>query len=282
MLSWALSRRRRRLRTDSERPSTDTQPEPSANGGYVDQFPTDENALDLFATEWATRPHVDQDGNGSVPDDRIAWFIEKLGSIENLSVLELGPLEAAQTRLLEESGAGPILAVEANKQAFLRCLAVKNLLGLEAKFMLGDFQKLLGAHTPKFDLILASGVLYHLSDPLQTLLDMMHVSDRICIWTHYFEADAIAGSCEPLRIAMEFPAQERVIGSDRMTYHPMAYGASAELPVFRGGVAPSASWIELNDLVALFARHGYRVETGMQQTTPNGPCACIVAFRQPS
>jgi hypothetical protein len=63
------------------------------------------------------------------------------GRLDDMSLLELGPLEGAHTYQLEKLGAKSILAIEANVEAFLKCLITKEITGLQvAKFMLGISQ----------------------------------------------------------------------------------------------------------------------------------------------
>ena len=60
--------------------------------------------------------------------------------MDGFRILELGPLEGAHTYQLEKLGAAEIVAIEANKEAFLKCLIIKELAQLErARFLLGDF-----------------------------------------------------------------------------------------------------------------------------------------------
>jgi Protein of unknown function (DUF1698) len=84
-----------------------------------------------------------------------------------MTVLELGPLEGAHTYRLQQLGAGRILAIESNVEAYLKCLIVKEALGMKrAEFMLGDFTLYLQECTERFDLVFCCGVLYHMQDPL--------------------------------------------------------------------------------------------------------------------
>jgi hypothetical protein len=67
--------------------------------------------------------------------------------------------------MLEAAGA-QIDAIEANQRTYLRCLITKEILGLtRSKFWLGDFIKALENWDQRYDLIVASGVLYHLKNP---------------------------------------------------------------------------------------------------------------------
>src|ERR1019366_3439941 len=73
-------------------------------------------------------------------------------------------------------------AVEANKEAFLRCLVLKNLFNLRATFLLGDFVSHLEGSL-RYDLIYASGILYHLTDPAEFLVNCASRCDHLFIWS---------------------------------------------------------------------------------------------------
>lgn len=84
--------------------------------------PSEQNAFDLFPTAWSSSfDGVNTSGNFRGTDDaRLAWLFQNV-DLRQKSVLELGPLEAAHTYMLEKAGAS-VLAIESNKGAFLRCL----------------------------------------------------------------------------------------------------------------------------------------------------------------
>ena len=85
-------------------------------------------------------------------DERIAWFIEELGGVQNQSVLELGPLEAGHTYMLARAGAASVLGIEANPHAYLKCLIIREIMELrQARFLCGDFIKYLQTTEEKFD-----------------------------------------------------------------------------------------------------------------------------------
>jgi hypothetical protein len=113
--------------------------------GYVQGSPSDQKALDIFKGEWSSQlPGACKELKaGTVPlfeDARMVWAAEQLGGFSGQRVIELGPLEAGHTYMLESLGAESILAVEANKRAFLKCLIVKEILRLNrSRFVLGDF-----------------------------------------------------------------------------------------------------------------------------------------------
>ena len=85
-----------------------------------------------------------------VNDERIRWLLEQLGNVEGEKILELGPLEGGHTYMLEHAGA-KVTSVEGNYGAFLRCLTVKNLLGLEcSKFYAKELSTILKKKGPYF------------------------------------------------------------------------------------------------------------------------------------
>ena len=138
--------------------------------GYVELIPTDQNALDIFKGEWSSRlPGIWKELNaGTIPlfeDPRILWAADQLGGFGNQRVLELGPLEAGHSYMLETLGADTVIAVEANKRAYLKCLIIKEILNLKrCRFELGDCVTFLRENQTAFDVCLASGVLYHMRE----------------------------------------------------------------------------------------------------------------------
>src|SRR4028119_854753 len=100
--------------------------------------PSPQNALDIFKGEWASclpgSLSVLQAGKGQLfEDSRILWSVEQVGggTIKGKKIIELGPLEAGHTYMMETLGADSITAIESNTRAYLKCLIIKELLGLK-------------------------------------------------------------------------------------------------------------------------------------------------------
>lgn len=116
---------------------------------------------------WTTRYEVDgKRVGGSVEmlsDLRLLWHLDVVGGATNKRVLELGPLEGAHTKMMIDYGAREVVAIEGFAACWLRCLIVKEAFRLhQAQFLYGDFcNYVAGYHGPKFDFVLAAGVLYH-------------------------------------------------------------------------------------------------------------------------
>jgi len=269
-------------------PASEPAGAPDASASVLDQYvrshPSAQNAVDLFAGEWSSAlpAHVGVTA-GSVAlfdDGRVRWIIERTGGVDGRSVLELGPLEGAHTTMLEAAGAR-VTAIEANSRAFLRCLVVKEILPLRsARFLLGDFVSFMEDTEDRYDLVLASGVVYHAPDPLRMLAAIAQVTDRVGIWTHYYHPQLIAGDEWAARLFRSAPFTGSLAGVD-VTLHRREYRESLECSGFCGGPEESAVWMELDDIVAVLRALGFdRVDvTDDDHHHLHGACALLYAER---
>jgi hypothetical protein len=208
---------------------------------------------------------------------------EELGSIDGFEVLELGPLEAGHTYMLEKSGAN-VFAIEANFDAFMRCLIVKNRFDLRAKFVLGDFVKSFGPGK-HYDLVIASGVLYHMTNPVDLLQKIAGVTNRVFLWTHYYEAD-ISLWAPPLqaKIGTKWRPQDAQvfkIGNLPIRVVPQLYEEALGWAGFCGGPEQGSSWIYRDDLLSALRTLGFNdIRISFEALDhPNGPSFCILAQR---
>ena len=160
---------------------------------YVTSAPGPQNALNIFEGQWTSQlPHGGQGLTaGSTPlfeDPRVTWAIERLGGVQDRTVLELGPLEGGHSYMLENAGARSVLAMESNTNAFLRCLIVKEILCMKkVRFLCGDFRQFLSSNEQHFDVVFASGVLYHMTNPVRLLFDISRSCRKVFLWTHYYD-----------------------------------------------------------------------------------------------
>ena len=253
--------------------------------GYENSEPLPENAFKLFPGAWSSKvPGVEGLGVAELFDDhRIKWMAEELGSIDGFEVLELGPLEAGHTYMLEKSGAN-VFAIEANFDAFMRCLIVKNRFDLRAKFVLGDFVKSFGPGK-HYDLVIASGVLYHMTNPVDLLQKIAGVTNRVFLWTHYYEAD-ISLWAPPLqaKIGTKWRPQDAQvfkIGNLPIRVVPQLYEEALGWAGFCGGPEQGSSWIYRDDLLSALRTLGFNdIRISFEALDhPNGPSFCILAQR---
>ncbi len=114
---------------------------------FVTSAPSPRHMVSLFEGGWASElpiPGVKSGASSLFDDDRIHWFLKSISGVRNARVLELGPLEGGHSCMLEQAGARQVVAGESNGRAWLKCLAVKETLGLsKVHFLLGDFVRYL-------------------------------------------------------------------------------------------------------------------------------------------
>ena len=252
---------------------------------YVTSAPSPQNAVDIFRGEWASAlpAPLEQVAAGVTPlfnDPRITWAAEQFGGMHGAHLLELGPLEGGHTWMLQNAGAASITAIEANTRAYLKCLIAKELLGIErARFLCGDFIEYLRGREKRFDACIASGVLYHMQNPIELLALLPDVTDRLFIWTHYYEASVTGpGTRHGPRFEGEARGEYRDFAC---AYHRRAYGESLGFQGFCGGSAAHSHWLEREDILACLRHFGFRtIRTAFEQPDhPNGPAFALVALK---
>jgi hypothetical protein len=254
-------------------------------GDYAVAPPNPQQTLDLFAGEWASRLPGELGAlrAGAVPafeDPRIEWALAQLGGVAGQRVLELGPLEGGHAYMLERAGASEVVSIEAHPRAYLRCLVAKELVGLQrVHFLFGDFIQLLRADQSRYDLVVASGVLYHMRNPIELLSSVARVSDRLFVWTHYYDEARIAR--EPTLARRFTGAITAYADSFRHTLHRFDYADVLATPAYCGGGAGFCYWLERSDLLGALRHFGFtRVEVGFDDVDhPHGPSLALVATR---
>lgn len=253
---------------------------------YVTSIPSYQNAIDaLPGWNHAFPEHFGlQAGPVHLHNDpRILWAIEQYGSLEGRRILEIGPLEAAHTYMLDKHGPAVIDAVEANKLCYLRCLVTKEIMQIKsARFHLGDCQLWLEQRDESYDLIVASGVLYHMQNPVRFLEDVARRSDAVFIWTHYVD-DQMMPVGDPRRSAFVGAPEIVQVGSQSVRMLPRSYHQAWRDKAFCGGMHDLHRWIYREDLLALLGVLGFdEIQIwGDQPDHPNGPAFSLLARRSP-
>lgn len=254
---------------------------------YITSSPCEQNALNIFQNEWSSRlpdPFAELKA-GQIPlfnDIRISWFVQRLGGIADKTILELGPLEAGHTYMLEKMGAASILSIEANTSAYLKCLIIKEILELKrAKFICGDFVKYLQNCSTNFDVCIASGVLYHTTNPVELLSLISQVTDKIFIWTHYYDRDLLKANHHK-KIGKKFPGSiSAEYNGFKHTLYRYKYLTTLDSAGFCGGSQPFSYWMSRADILACLKYVGFNeIEINFEQPDhPNGPSFALLAIR---
>lgn len=265
---------------EKDLPTDDTALKPSSIlNEYVTTPPSVESSFKIFSESWSSYVPGIGLGQAHLFDDiRVKWFIEKCGGIEGKKVLELGPLEGGHTFMFARAGA-QVLSIESNSIAFLKCLIVKNALNFDATFLLGDFRPYLDTTTDTFDFIMASGVLYHMTEPWKLLQDMARVSTAIGIWTHYYDPEIMLSKKDLSRKFHKSPEVVRVGNRDVVSFR-QRYLEALEWSGFCGGSASESCWLTRESLLGLLTDLGLNF-TILEENRdhPNGPCVTLFCKR---
>lgn len=252
---------------------------------YVTDIPSDQNALHIFEGEWSSElpgPWKKLRA-GTIPlfeDPRILWAAEQLGGFRGQRVIEMGPLEAGHTYMLESMGAESILAIEANKRAYLKCLIVKEILNLKrSRFLLGDVVSFLRQNSTSFDVCLASGLLYHMRRPAELIHLISRATNKVILWTHYYDK-VIMESNATLADKFSGSARANYNGFDHVL-HKYLYKEALGWGGFCGGSDSYSYWMSRDDIFASLRFFGFKdLRIGFEQSDHrNGPSFCIVGLR---
>lgn len=178
-------------------------------------------------------------------DHRIFWAMEQFGDLAGKRVLELGPLEGGHTFMLDKAGA-QVDAIEAHRTAYFRCLITKEIMGIRnARFILGDFQPWLEQPDLRYDLVVASGVLYHMRDPLGLLYAISRCTDAAFIWTMYINDDS------------KTPSHVLDYAGMKLRLYQVVYEKPEESKSFCGGLQNRPLWFNRDDLLKVLPVLGF-------------------------
>jgi SAM-dependent methyltransferase len=247
---------------------------------FTQRAPTPQNAVDIFRDRWASDiseivPGIHSGPTGHFAADPRPGFLLKnfgteQGTLAGMRILELGPLEGAHTFQLEKFGADEVVAIEANAEAYLKCLIVKEILQLKrVRFLYGDFLEYLREDSTKWDIIFCCGVLYHMIDPIALIALMSERTDRVFVWTHYCTNESQSRYTTIMR------------GVEQFNYYSHVY-ASRDSGTFWGGVQDKSSWMSRDDILRAFKMYGFvNVDVHHEEPNhPNGPCFSISLWKQ--
>ena len=257
---------------------------------YVLTEPSKQNMLDIFKGPWSSRL-PDNFGLFTEPgtarlfeDDRIVWAEQTLGNFSNWKILELGPLEGGHSYMFHSRNAKKVISIEANTRAFLKCLCIKEILKLDrVEFKLGDFMSFLENHDSKYDMVFASGVLYHMEEPIRLLKLMSRATDRLFIWSHYYDQGVIANRKE-LRHKFR-PVSSFEYDGVSYEYSTQSYKDALDWLGFCGGSKPVSRWLTRDSVLKALRQFGFSdIQMGADNFDhpdhPNGPAFAICAQKK--
>ncbi len=244
--------------------------------------PTPQTALDIFKGTWLSSfpGEYSQYKAGHIPlfdDSRIPESTKFLGPIEGKKFLDLGPLEGGQAYVLEKMGAQSVVSIEANSILYLKCLVAKEILGMQrVRFLCGDVVEFLKTTSEHFDICIASGILYHMTNPVELLWLLSQKIDKLLIWTHYFcEVDASRNKISSFKKISKFEFQDV-----SYNYHRQEYGVDFETNVYCGGTAQHSNWMNKEGILTALREFNYTQVNVLQDgDSVNGPFMLITAIK---
>jgi hypothetical protein len=251
---------------------------------YILSEPRNQNVLDIFKGEWSSRL-PDSFGLATKPgtarlfeDARVVWAEQVFGNFSNLKILELGPLEGGHSYMFQSRNVNKVISIEANTRAFLKCLCIKEILNLDrVEFKLGDFMPFLEEDKSKYDMVFASGVLYHMEEPIRLLKLISKVSDRLFIWTHYYDKGIISNRVE-LRHKFD-PVSSFQYDGISYEYATHSYKDALAWEGFCGGPKKISIWLTRDSIIKALRQFGFAdIQFNFEHLDhPNGPAFAICA-----
>lgn len=263
---------------------------------YVRTAPDPQHAVDIFKGEWSScLPPLPRTlgraglptpiESGSTPlfeDPRIDWACDRLSEwglpIAGRRVLELGPLEAGHTARLCQRGAGEVVAIEANRRSYLKCLVVKELYQLnQARFLLGESIEYLRQTDETFDVGIASGILYHMANPVELLALLAKRCRAVFIWTVFY--DPAFYQRYPEKLATFSPPENGELEGFNYRVHRHHYGEALDWNGFCGGAQPYCHWLEREHILGALAHFGLGRQASFTTENVHATALQVMAMR---
>lgn len=247
---------------------------------YVLSAPSPQHVVDLFKPYWLNNLPIEGVTSGEAgqfTDPGVELFNKAAGGFEGKKVLDLGPMEGGLLYQLQKAGADKIVAVEANSFLYLKCLVAMNLLHIDrVELLLGEFNAYLDMpDCGQFDVIYASGVLYHQREPLQLLRRISDHTDCIVLITHYHDPKKKGHSAEYITKKIR-----QNLGDFWGTGYEIHYKEALTSPLYCGGVAPTTVWLKRSSIIGCLNYLGFdKIEIVYERVHPNGPAIGLVAKR---
>jgi len=248
--------------------------------GFSSDYPGHQAAIDVF--QWTTAmpegSGLKAGDNNHFTDTRVMMAAPHIGGFTGKTILELGPYEGYNTAQFERAGAASVIAIENNIDNFLKCLVVKNSFGLRSTFLLGDMLKYMHLADSRFDICWASGLLYHMTDPISLLEGIARISKSAFIWTHYYDEERAAD--KEIGKHLDPSRNKTIVYKDRsITLHHRNYNHAAG-SFFSGGSEPFSYWMSKDDIIFCLNSLGFNriVSLVDNPAHPPGAATFFLAF----
>jgi hypothetical protein len=132
----------------------------------------------------------------------------------------------------------------------------------------------------RYDFIVASGVLYHMQDPIRLLELVSRNADAFYLWTHYYDKKAMP--TDDLRHTPFVGEPEiQMINGIPVHLYTRSYHGAWQSKSFCGGIHDLHRWIEKDDIISVIQSFGFN-DIRVAHDEPahqNGPSFSIFARR---
>ena len=260
---------------------------------FVSGTATPAQAVNAFGHQWVSRLHdmagVEQGIAELYKDTRVHWLLERpeLGlEPGRTTILDLGTLEGAHAIGLAEGGAR-VVGLEAHTTAWLRALVLSEVRGeregvVRPKLVLGEatsYLKEAARREQAADMVFASGLLYHLTDPFDFIAACRAVSPLLFVWTHYFDEAWFLERAPEMLDRFGPPITAPGPAGAELTGRRHGYLDRDASNSFYGGSDDHSLWLTKDGLEAALVAAGYPVieECFLNLDHPNGPSIGYIA-----
>lgn len=179
-------------------------------------------------------------------------------------VIEIGPLDGAQTSAILKLGASEVVCVEIRPDNYLKTLLTADLVGgAPVSIRFDNFHAVIPERYGTFDICVAHGVYYHSNAPFRLLENLAALAPVIVFGGFCATDDRPAWGWTELR-------------SDGQVYRAKNY---SEVDYFTAGVSAASYFFEAESIQRWFTSHGFELlATEVRDARAYGPAGEFVFF----
>lgn len=189
------------------------------------------------------------------------------GGLATKTVLDLGCLEGGFSIELGRRGAKRVLGLEYRDASVQRCNLARDLIGLDTvEFACADIMTGSLADGEQFDIVLATGILYHVDRP-DELLRSMHATctDFALIDTHIAARDRITHGCSE-EAQLTTPTGETYLGRWFKEFDADASDSERDQMLWASSTNATSFWPYEDELVRMLHAAGFTDVTKIDDT----------------
>jgi SAM-dependent methyltransferase len=181
------------------------------------------------------------------------------GTIKGKRILDVACLEGGFAAAFARLGAIEVVGVESRDLNIRRCLLVKRYLKLaNLTFIQGDVKDVTRDWLGEFDIVFASGILYHLDDPYSFLMNISSLTrDFLLLDTHIALRDSWKHGCSK-KISKRTFGGNSYLGRVATEYPPDLPRGEVEQLLWSAWSNPMSFWVTEESLVTILRDVGFK------------------------